>query len=38
MMNQPTTALPEITVEEFRQRYPLLFSDPAVDDIYCNPG
>jgi len=37
-MNKAASALPEITVEEFRSRYPQLFSDPAVEDIYCNPG
>lgn len=29
---------PEITLAEFRERYPLLFSDPSVDDIYCSRG
>lgn len=29
---------PEITLEEFKERYPLLFSDPSVDDIYCSRG
>lgn len=37
-MNTPAWVLPEITIEEFRSRHPKLFSDPAVDDIYCNPG
>ncbi|WP_460114574.1 hypothetical protein [Pseudomonas sp. H3_G03] len=31
-------ALPEIKIEEFRVRYPQLFSDPRVDEIYCDPG
>ncbi|XVJ50100.1 hypothetical protein ACDZ94_26810 (plasmid) [Pseudomonas sp. UBT] len=31
-------ALPEIEIEEFRARYPQLFSDPIVDEIYCDPG
>jgi len=31
-------ALPEIKIEEFRARYPQLFSDPRVDEIYCDPG
>lgn len=31
-------ALPEIEIEEFRARYPQLFSDPRVDEIYCDPG
>lgn len=29
---------PQITIEEFRQLYPALFSDPAVEDNYCNTG
>lgn len=29
---------PEISLAEFRERYPLLFSDPSVDDIYCSRG
>ncbi|MBD8805474.1 MULTISPECIES: hypothetical protein [Pseudomonas] len=37
-MNQNTEALPEIDIEEFRGRYPHLFSDPTVDEIYCDPG
>lgn len=37
-MNQPTDALPEIDINEFRNRYPQIFSDPAVDEFYCNPG
>jgi hypothetical protein len=37
-MTQTSPLLPEITIEDFRQRYPTLFSDPAVDDIYCNRG
>lgn len=37
-MNQHTEALPEIDIGEFRERYPLMFSDPAVDEIYCDPG
>lgn len=31
-------ALPEIPIQEFRARYPRLFSDSGVDDIYCSPG
>lgn len=31
-------ALPEIQIEEFKARYPQLFSDPGVEDIYCEPG
>ena len=30
--------IPEIDIEEFRARYPQMYSDPAVDDIYCDPG
>ncbi|WP_288440960.1 hypothetical protein [uncultured Pseudomonas sp.] len=30
--------VPEISITEFRERYPLLFSDPSVDDIYCSRG
>lgn len=37
-MNQHTEPLPEIDIEEFRERYPHMFSDPAVDEIYCDPG
>ncbi|VVO40441.1 hypothetical protein [Pseudomonas fluorescens] len=37
-MNQPTEALPEIDIGEFRERYPRMFSDRAVDEIYCDPG
>lgn len=37
-MSTKGTAMPEIKIEEFRSRYPQLFSDPAVEDIYCNPG
>lgn len=37
-MNEQNPPAPEITIEQFRQRFPGLFSDPAVDDIYCNPG
>lgn len=37
-MNQHTEVLPEIDIEEFRERYPHMFSDPAVDEIYCDPG
>jgi len=29
---------PQITIDELRQRYPALFSDPAIEDIHCNPG
>lgn len=35
-MSQNTEALPEIGIEEFRGRYPNMFSDPAVDEIYCD--
>lgn len=31
-------ALSEIKTEEFRARYPQLFSDPGVDEIYFDPG
>jgi len=37
-MNQHTEALPEIDIEEFRNRYPQMFSDRAVGEIYCGPG
>ncbi|WP_338724170.1 hypothetical protein V9L16_00235 [Pseudomonas tolaasii] len=37
-MNQNTEALPEIDIKEFRERFPRIFSDPAVDEIYCDPG
>ncbi len=37
-MNQPTDSLPEIDIKEFRDRYPQMFSNPAVDEIYCDPG
>lgn len=37
-MSQNTEALPEIGIEEFRGRYPNMFSDPAVDEIYCDHG
>ncbi len=37
-MNQNTEALPEIDIKEFRERFPRIFSDTAVDDIYCDPG
>ena len=37
-MNQHTKALPEIDIEDFRECYPHMFSDPAVDEIYCDPG
>lgn len=37
-MSTTAPVLPGIKIEEFRSRYPQLFSDPAVDDIYCNPG
>lgn len=33
-----TSLTPEITISEFRERYPKLFSDPSVDAIYCSPG
>ncbi|MBN6791551.1 hypothetical protein JRG49_09935 [Pseudomonas fulva] len=32
------TETPEISIAEFRERYPLLFADPSVDDIYCSRG
>lgn len=32
------TETPEISIAEFRERYPLLFSDPSVDAIYCSRG
>ncbi|VVO62164.1 hypothetical protein [Pseudomonas fluorescens] len=31
-------ALPEIEIDEFRARYPQLFSDPRVDEIYYDSG
>lgn len=31
-------ALPAISIDEFRARYPRLFADPEVGDIYCSPG
>lgn len=31
-------SLPEIDIQEFRERYPRIFSDPAIDEIYCEPG
>lgn len=37
-MNHHTGALPEIDIDEFRARYPQMFSDLAVDEIYCDPG
>ncbi|WP_313064984.1 hypothetical protein [Pseudomonas sp.] len=37
-MDQHTESLPEIDIEAFRERYPQMFSDPAVDEIYCDPG
>lgn len=37
-MTQNTEALPEIDIKEFRERFPRIFSDPAVDEIYCDPG
>lgn len=37
-MNQQTEALPQIDIDDFRERYPQLFSDLAVDEIYCDPG
>ena len=37
-MNQHTKALPELEITEFRERYPKMFSDPAVDEIYCDSG
>ncbi|MBA6144376.1 MULTISPECIES: hypothetical protein [Pseudomonas] len=32
------TETPEFSIAEFRERYPLLFADPSVDDIYCSRG
>lgn len=37
-MSQQTYTLSELEITEFRERYPNLFSDPAVDEIYCDPG
>lgn len=37
-MNQYPEALPELDIEEFRERYPQMFCDPTVDDIYCGSG
>ncbi|WP_439885365.1 hypothetical protein ACTACK_07095 [Pseudomonas syringae] len=37
-MNQQTRTLSELEITEFRERYPNLFSDPAVEEIYCDPG
>lgn len=37
-MNQNTEALPEIDIKEFRERFPRIFSGPAVNEIYCDPG
>ena len=37
-MNQNTDALPEIDIKEFRERSPRIFSDPPVDEIYCETG
>lgn len=37
-MTASPAALPKIDIAEFRQRYPKLFSDPGVDEIYCDPG
>lgn len=37
-MTQHTEALPEIDIGEFRERYPEMFSDRAVDEIYCDSG
>ena len=37
-MNTLPEALPEIDIREFRKRYPQLFSDSGVDEIYCGPG
>lgn len=32
------TETPEFSIAECRERYPLLFADPSVDDIYCSRG
>lgn len=37
-MNQPPQALAELEITEFRERYPKMFSDPGVDEIYCDAG
>lgn len=37
-MNQHTAAQPQIDIKEFRERYPQLFADPGVDEIYCDSG
>jgi hypothetical protein len=37
-MNQCTEVLPEIDIAEFQERYPQMFSNPGVDEIYCDPG
>ncbi|WP_349970027.1 hypothetical protein [Pseudomonas caspiana] len=37
-MNQIIQPLPELEITEFRERYPNMFSDQAVDEIYCDPG
>ncbi len=37
-MNHRTEALPEIDIGEFRELYSQMFSDLAVDEIYCDPG
>lgn len=37
-MNTLPEALPEIDIGQFRKRYPQLFSDSGVDEIYCGPG
>ncbi|MCQ3032546.1 hypothetical protein NLO88_17985 [Pseudomonas syringae] len=37
-MNQHIESLPEIDVQQFRDLYPQMFSDPGLDEIYCDPG
>lgn len=37
-MKQIIQPLPELEITEFKERYPNMFSDPAVDEIYCDPG
>lgn len=37
-MNQRNESLSEIDIHEFRDRYPQIFSDLSVNEIYCDPG
>jgi hypothetical protein len=37
-MNQPPQALAELEITEFRERYPKMFSDPAVDESTVTLG